>query len=207
MSRQRQQKVDPPSLRIDTLENLTAPMERLLERGEKQQQVEERVLVLETDISRLDSSISELMNLVKDQNSEQHEMWNLAETERKKDRDDVLKRFDDLLAKQKPDWQVIVALATFLVLVVAALWGLAIAPIRSDGARTTEDLKGLDSRVHELRSTLVEHIEQPGHTAALEKHRAIEKDIQDLEEATKEIRQDLSELKIRSARWTPPGPN
>lgn len=165
---------------LESIVQLNSSIEHLAHRSDKNHNVEERVLVLETDISRLDRSITELTVLVKDQGAEA-----------RKDREDFFNKMESQSSKSKPDWQVVLGAITILMLLGATLWGLAISPINDNLNRMKSDLEGITKLIDHLGEKFYVHEKLPFHPAAQIEFGRMKEEQATLVEDIRDVKRDL----------------
>ncbi len=176
---------------LESIGQLGSAIDHLAHRSDKNHNVEERVLVLETDISRLDRSITELTVLVKDQGAETARFLRATEEARQKDREDFFNRLEMSSSKSKPDWQVVLGAITILMLFAAALWGLAIAPINENMTRQRTDLEATTKLIDHLSEKFYAHEKLPFHPAAQIEFGRMRDDHKKLAEDIRDVKRDL----------------
>ncbi len=176
---------------LESIGQLGSAIDHLAHRSDKNHNVEERVLVLETDISRLDRSITELTVLVKDQGAETSRFLRATEEARQKDREDFFNRLETNSSKSKPDWQVVLGAITILMLFAAALWGLAIAPINENMTRQRTDLEATTKLIDNLYEKFYAHEKLPYHPAAQIEFGRMREDNKKLSEDLRDVKRDL----------------
>lgn len=146
--------------------------------------VDARVSVLESEVGRIDKAVLNLTKLVADVSENTHKILKEHESGRKQTENAIFGKIDilsdKLASSSKIDWNTIIAAASFFVMTMAAIWGLAIAPINNKLAIYDKSFEKVEATSQTLYNKINEHEKLPFHSVAENEFKRLRADVDKL---------------------------